>query len=105
MAFPSRSEDLPGRVSPGRATLRAAAGKMNDQGDGRDDQDNVDQASRDVEGEPAENPHGNKDNEQNQEQRKEHGVLLFRPLRPTPRSIGWVTVYVILKPIIPPGFR
>jgi hypothetical protein len=58
------------------STLRPAAGKMNDQGDDGDDQQNVDQASRNVEGKPAENPYNEKDDEQDQEQRIEHGVLL-----------------------------
>jgi hypothetical protein len=59
------------------AALRAAAGKMNNQGDDRDEQEKVDQASRDVEGNPGEGPYDEKDDAQHQEQRKEHGALLL----------------------------
>src|SRR5439155_25385871 len=60
---------------------RAAAGKMNDQGDDGDEQKEVDQASRHVESKPAEDPYGKEDDEQDQEQGKEHGdLLLSRPL-------------------------
>src|SRR5438132_9067036 len=63
------------------AASRAAAGKMNDQGDDGDEQEEVDQASRHVESKPAEDPYGNEDDEQDQEHGKEHGdLLLSRPL-------------------------
>src|SRR5438128_1018970 len=59
---------------------RAAAGKMNDQGDDSDEQEEVDQASRHVESKPAEDPYDKEDDEQDQEQRIEHeDLLLGRP--------------------------
>jgi hypothetical protein len=54
---------------------------MYDQGDDRDDQENVNQGPRDVEYEPAKDPCDKKDNEENQKPREEHGALLFGLLR------------------------
>jgi len=60
-------------------SLRAAPYEMYDQRDDRDDEKNVNQASGDMEYEPAKEPGDKTDDEQNQKQRVEHGDLLFRP--------------------------
>ena len=51
---------------------------MHDQGDEPDDQENVNQASGEVEDEPAQEPGDKTDNEQDQKQREEHGRSPFR---------------------------
>jgi len=56
--------------------LRAAAYKMNDQRDDRYNQENVNQAPRDVEYKPTKDPCDEQGHEQDQEPREKHGVLL-----------------------------
>jgi hypothetical protein len=52
---------------------------MHDQGDEPDDQENVNQASGDVEDEPAQEPGDKTDDEEDQKQREEHEWSPFRP--------------------------
>jgi hypothetical protein len=61
--------------------LWAAPCKMNNQENDRDDQEHVNQAARDVEHKPTQDPCDEKHHKEYQKRRYEHGDLLFRLLR------------------------
>ena len=107
-AGPGRSSGGPSRSTPFDTArrrcgaLRAAPSKMHDQGDERDDEENMNEAPGDVEYEPAQEPGDKTNDEEDQKQREEHWRgLLFRGSF----GAGGVTVRRMVHSTRSPGTR